>query len=283
MIRFAQIQRHDLDEVGEFLHSNLNRRNSPAAWQASVTRGWSVEQPDYGVQMRDDRRLVGVFLATYSDLWIDGKLEKFCNPHSWCVLPSHRTSGISLVLRLVRIPGYHFTMFTPNAKVAEIFRGLKFKDLDDRLFHFPNLPSPAFWRPRIFTSKPEEIRRHLAGQTLKVFQDHGDIPWLRFVAFGEPGDINLAIFKPIVVKRLPTAWLLYVSDDRALLRHGAVFRHGMLWEHGMALSQIEARFVAGAPAFSVLSTRSQPKLFLSRSLTDRQIPDVYSELASLDV
>ena len=47
--------------------------------------------------------------------------------------------------------------------------------------------------------------------------------------------------------------------------------------------KIEARWLVGAPALAIEEPRTQPKLFLSKTLVDGQIRDVYSELMSLDV
>ena len=126
-LKVTPITAADLPAVGQFLHEHLNRRFTPERWIESLTHRWAAEVPNHGMQLRDSEQLVGVFCAIYSDQLIDGRIERFCNPHSWCVLESHRRHSIGLLLQLLRQKGYHFTMFTPNPKVAEVFRGLKFK------------------------------------------------------------------------------------------------------------------------------------------------------------
>ena len=284
MIRPSPITAADLAEVGAFLNTHLNPRISAADWIGSLSHRWAESTPNHGMQIRDDGRLIGVFCAIYSEQWIDGRLERFCNPHSWCVLNDYRNHSIGLILPLLRQPGYHFTMYTPNPKVAEIFRGLKFRDLDDRLYYFPNLPLPGgLARSGFVESDVARISARLGGRMLRDFEAHRDIPWLNFVAFGTSEDPCLLIFKRDVAKKLPCARIIHLSDPAALQRHGrAVGRH-LLVRHGLPVSRIEARFVSTAPSLAVLRTRLQPKLVQSKTLADPQFRDIYSELAALDV
>lgn len=282
--KVSPILAEHLDEVGQFLHEHMNRAFTPQRWVESVTHRWAAEVPNYGMQLRDDGRLAGVFLATYSDQVIDGRVERFCNPHSWCVLESHRRHGIGLVLQLVRQPGYHYTMFTPNPKVTEVFRGLKFKDLGTRLRVFPNLPT---WRTlqtgSFATAAPEQIRTRLHGTGLADYEAHRQIPWLRFAAFGNAEHGCLAIYKPVVLKRLPVAWVMHLSDPAVFVKLGGLLRQHLLGQ-GFAGMRIEERWLPrGGVGASLLMERGQPKLFMSKTLGEAQIRDAYSELMSLDV
>lgn len=274
----------DLAEVGTFLHENLNRRFTAQRWVESVTHPWAAGAPNYGMQLRDADRLVGVFLAIYSDQVIDGRTERFCNPHSWCVLESHRRHSIALVLQIVRQAGYHYTMFTPNPKVAEVFRGLKFKELGARLRVYANLPSGQALLPgRFAVSMPEQIATRLASTALAEYNAHRSIPWLRFAAFGDRQRACLAIYKPARLKRLPVAWVMHLSDPPVFVKLGGLLRHHLLGQ-GFAGLRIEERWLpAGSTGASLTLQRLQPKLFMSKTLADAQIRDVYSELMSLDV
>ena len=282
--KVSPIQAEHLPEVGEFLHQNLNQRFTAQRWIESLTHPWAAAPPNCGTQLRDGERLVGVFCAIYSDQLIDGKVERFCNPHSWCVLESHRRHSIGLILRIIRQSGYHFTMFTPNPKVTEVFRGLKFKDLDDRLLVYPNLPSWQALRSGAFAvSRPDEIAARLNGTALAEYEAHRSIPWLRFAAFGRGDDACLAIYKPVRLKRLPIAWVMHVSSAASFERHGGLLRQHLLTQSFVGM-RIEQRWLeSGGRPWALVIQRRQPKLFLSKTLADAQIRDVYSELMSLDV
>jgi hypothetical protein len=279
----TSIEATHLQEVGDFLHRNLNKRITPQAWVQSLTHPWSESRPNFGVQLRDGGTLVGVFCAIYSDQTIDGRVERFCNPHSWCVLESYRRHGIGLILTLLKQTGYHFTMLTPNPKVAEIFRGLRFKDLAAQMVVFPNLPSPASCLPsRFIESAPEKIATRLTGPAQRDFESHREIPWLKFLAFGRGAERCLVVYKRDRWKRLPCARVIHVSDPQILDRNTGLLHNGLL-RSGLLVTKVESRFLLREPRIAYRMKRTQGKLFLSRTLQDRQIRDLYSELASLDV
>jgi hypothetical protein len=277
------IEATHLAEVGEFLHRNLNKRIAPEAWVQSLTHPWSETRPNFGMQLRDETTLVGVFCAIYSDQTIDGRVERFCNPHSWCVLESHRRHGIGLILTLLKQTGYHFTMLTPNPKVAEIFRGLRFKDLAKAMVVFPNLPSLAGGLPgRFIETDPNAIANRLSGTAKRDFELHREIPWLRFLVFGRGTQSCLVVYKRNRWKRLPCARIIHVSHPEVLDRNRGLLHNGLL-RSGLLVSKVESRFLLREPRIAYRMQRTQGKLFLSRTLQDRQIRDLYSELASLDV
>jgi len=278
------IQESDLPEIGRFLHENLNRRFTAQAWISSLTHPWCESRPNFGMQLRDGTQLVGVLCATYSDQHIGGRTEKFCNPHSWCVLDSHRNEGISLVLAMIRQRGYHFTMLTPNPNVAQIFRHLKFKDLATGIVVFANRPALGALLPgRIIESDLARIPALCSAEVRRDFELHRDIPWLRFLAFGVPGDICLVIYKTMVWKRLPSARILHISDPDAFMRHRALLQHRLLLRDRLVFSYVESRFLRSLPRFAWHETRTQGKLFSSPTLQDAQIREIYTELMSLDV
>lgn len=283
-LEITPILASDLNEVGEFLNRNLNKRISAASWIASVCHPWCDARPNYGMQLRENGRLVGVFSAIYSDQIIGGQLERFCNPHSWCVLESHRQHGIGLLLALLKQTGYHFTMLTPNPKVAKIFRGLRFKDLATAMVVFPNLPSLAMCLPGTFVeAAPEAIATRLPSASRRDYELHKTIPWLSFLAFGRGPHRCLVVYKRESWKRLPCARLIHISDPEAFARYRGLMQTWLLLRRGIPASRVESRFLVREPWFAHRTQRTQGKLYLSRTLSDGQISDLYSELASLDI
>lgn len=287
-ITVTPIEDAHVEEIGRFLHENLNRSIPAADWVGSLRHTWCVSRPNFGMQLRDGSKLVGAMLALYSEQIIDSRTERFCNPHSWCVLPDYRNHGIGLVLHLIKQPGYHLTMLTPNPKVAQIFRGLRFKDMDDRLLIFPNVPSVRALLPGHFAeTDPQRIAHRLeqAGDAAvrRDFELHRQIRWLRFMLFGSGSEACLIAYKDSTWKRLPSARVIHVSDPEAFERHRGLMQAKLLAKHGMVTSRIEARFLTHVPRLAYRTRRGQAKLFLSRTLKDTQIRDFYSELVALDV
>lgn len=276
---------HDsVAEVGKFLHANLNRRFSAEFWSQSLLHRWAQQQPNHGMQLRHDGKLVGVFCALYSDQSLDGRVERICNPHSWCVLPDYRRHSIGLLLQLLKQREMHFVMLTPNPDVAKVFLGLKFRLIDDDELVIPNIGArPGFGRNAFAESLRSAVESKLTGQARRDFEAHSGFPWLHFVAFGVGGDTCLVVFKRTSWKRLPCAKIIHVSDPQAFDRHSHLLRNHLLLRHGIATSRVEARWLLRKPWFALRRKRDQPKLVLSPTLSDAQIGDLYSELVALDI
>ena len=274
----------DIAAVADFLHERMNPRITAKAWLAALTQRWTAAAPNHGWQLRDAGRLVGVFCAIYSDQPVAGRLEKFCNLHSWCVLPEHRASSMHLVLPLLRQQDYHFTLYTPNPTVAAIFLGLGFRRLEDRLVYTFNAPHPGLLHGgRFVEDDPQCVVPRLHGAALDDYGAHQGIPWLHFVAFGQGDDVCLAIYKRERWKRMPCAQLLHISDHGALRRHGALLRHHLLIHRRLPACRIEGRFLKAPPALSIAVPRTQTKLVRSATLADEQIGNLYTEIVALDL
>lgn len=283
MIQIKPIHPEDLDAVGQYLHERLGRRFTREAWVNSLSQSWAANPPNHGMLLQLDGKVVGVLCAIYSDQVIDGKTVQVCNPHSWVVDEEQRNHSIGLLLQLLRQRQYHFTMFTPNPKVAEVFKGLRFRALDDLLLHVPNWPSLRIQGAgTTVASDPERIAGLLSGDALHDFQSHAHLPWLRFLAFGRKDDMCLVIYKRIRWKRMPCAAIAHISNPGAMDRHGWLMQRHFLLKESIPFSRVEARILNQIPRCALRSRRGMPKLVLSRTLTDRQVSDLYSELMALD-
>jgi hypothetical protein len=280
----SPIEEKDLAAVGRFLNQNLNAKISAEAWAQSLNHPWCASRPNFGFQAHDGQRRVGVFCAIYSDQLIDGRSERFCNPHSWCMLPDYRSDSINLLLHLIRQRDYQFTMLTPNPKVAEIFLRLGFKRLNDAVTVFPNLPSVmAATGAHVCCSRPELIAAHLPDSTRRDYEAHRAMPWLKFLAFGKSGETCLVVYKRERWKRMPCARIIDISDPIAFDRHMHLMQHHLLLRDRLLVSRVERRFLARRPNFAHSERQTQPKLFLSKNLKDSQIRNLYSELVALDL
>jgi len=274
----------DLAAVGHFLNQNLNARIAPEAWVRSLTHPWCDTRPNFGFQAHDGDRLVGVFCAIYSDQTLDGRRERFCNPHSWCMLDDYRSHSISLALHVLRQRGYHFTMLTPNPKVAEIFIHLGFRTLRDDVVVLPNLPSiKAVVGANVVTSDHDRITSSVPEPVRADFAAHRGIPWLEFLAFGKDNDVCLVVYKRGRWKRMRCARIVDISDGAAFDRHMHLMQHHLLVRHGLLVSRVERRFLLRTPRLAFSEQRKQAKLFSSPTLNEAQIRDLYSELVALDI
>lgn len=283
MIQTHPTQATDLEDVGQFLHERLGRRFTRQAWVDSLRQNWAPTSPNHGMHLRHDGRVVGVLCAIYSEQFINGKAEPVCNPHSWVVEEEYRNHSIGLLLQLLRQRQYHFTMFTPNPKVAQVFLGLRFRVLDDRLLHVPHWPSLRSAGGAEVVTDASRIVGALTGVALRDYQAHAHLPWLRFVAFGQEGEMCLVVYKVTHWKKMRCASIAHVSHPEVMDRHGHLLRRHLLLTQGITVSRVEARILKRVPPGALSSKRGMPKMVLSPTLTDAQVTDLYSELMALDL
>ncbi len=283
-LRTVPIQRDDLDDVARFLHENLSSRIPPETWRGSFTHDWSVERPNYGFMLLADGVIAGVLCAIYSDQEISGRLEKFCNPHSWCVLDAYRKQSVDLVVQLLKQKNLHFTMLSPNPSVAEVFRFFRFKSMDTRTWLAPNIPVPKRWsRSMLVTAEPDKIASHLSGAAKRNFEAHRRIPWLEHVLFGDHEGYCHVVFKVGRWRRLRCADVLYASSRRGFRRHFRQLTSFWLRSRGIVWTRAEARLAGFKPMLAVELKRYQPKFFLSERLTESEVQNLYTELVALDL
>ena len=139
-VEITPITDADTAAVASFLHRNLNNRLSPSEWVDAMSASWKTEAPNYGFVLRDGRRVVGAYLAFYSERTIGGRTERFCNLASWSVLPEFRLHSVRLLRALLAQDGYHFTDLAPTGNVIPLNARLKFRFLDTSAVVLPNLP-----------------------------------------------------------------------------------------------------------------------------------------------
>jgi len=141
----------------------------------------------------------------------------------------------------------------------------------------------ALFRGTFAVSEADGIASLLVGAVRRDFELHRDIPWLRFVAFGRPDDVGLVVYKCATWKRLRCARLIHVSDPGVYERYRPLLCNHLLVRHGLLVSRVETRFLAAVPRLAMHEHRGQAKLFLSATLKDGEIRDLYSELVALDI
>lgn len=272
----------DLQAVSVFLHHHMNDKFSPDKWEKGITVNWLDEAPNHGFMLKHDGNIVGVLCAIYSEQHVGDTVEKFCNPHSWCVLPDHRKRSVDLVLAVIRQQGFHFTMFSPNVDGVQIFSYLKFKPLDNTVAILLNVPTMNFTRTRIIDDPAVAIDLLPEPQN-KYYKEHMQFPWLNFLAFEKEGKLGFIIYKKQELKKLPCALILYTSDEMLLHDCWPTIRTHLLMKHGFVTSKIEERLLDRPLGFTLKKEPGGKKFFLSEELPQDKIKYVYSELMALDI
>ncbi|OBG86498.1 hypothetical protein A5699_21530 [Mycobacterium sp. E802] len=275
-VALTEITDADVGEVAEFLRTNHNHR---VPWTASCsTMPWKVQAPNRGFMLRDGHRVVGTLLALYSERMIAGRLERFCNMSSWCVLPDYRSRSILLLKALLAQDDYHFTVLSPDEGPQEILAWHKFRFLDTSAAFIPNLPWPTIPGRTKVSADPAVLERTLAGTELQIYRDHAHALAAHHVVLTRGRESCYVMYREFRRRGLPLfAIILYVSDPELFHRMLIPLTRHLLVRRGLVATLAEQRIIERNPLLSLRLT-NWAKMYRSTSLGAEQIDYLYSEL-----
>jgi hypothetical protein len=270
----------DIPDVSEFMSLGMASARSPADWRATMAPPWDLDQPNSGYLMRENGRIVGAYLASYSVREIDGRRRRICNLGAWCVDEQHRATGLRMLRSLLRQRGYTFTDLTPNADVVALNTRLGFVALDTSTAMVLNMAWPVRSRAVRIVDSPGEIDKMLSGNDQQIYRDHVATAAHQVVA--TRGDRNcLIVFRRDSYRRLPLfATILHVSTPDVFGDCAPDFYRYLLVRRGIPATLVEMRVVGHRPSRSMM-VAGRPKMFSSDDLTSAQIDYLYSELTCL--
>jgi hypothetical protein len=275
-VELTPITDADVAAVADFLHANHNDR---VPWALSCSAvPWKVEAPNHGFMLRDGQRVVGTLLALYSERLMAGRVERFCNMGSWCVLPGYRSRSISLLNALLAQQGYHFTILSPDEVSQEILAWLKFRFLDTSAVLVPNLPWPTLPGRTRISADPDVIERTLAGTELELYHDHAQAVAAHHLVLIRGQDSCYVMYREFRYKGAPVfATILHVSNPDLFRRALIPLTRHLLVRHRLAATLAELRIIEHKPHLS-FKLKNWPKMYRSASLEAGQIDYLYSEL-----
>ena len=283
-IRVTAILDADVRPAAEFLQANLNEAVSAQDWAAAMRVPWKVDVPNHGFMLVDGDadggdRVVGVYLAFYSEREIDGRTERFCNLGAWCVLPEHRFSGVRLLKALLAQDGYTFTDLSPSGTVPAVNAKLGFAFLDTATALVPNLPFPSLPGRGSVSSSPEVIESTLTGPERELYLDHREARAARHLVLRSGSEWCYVVFRRDRRKGLPLfASVLHVSNPDLFARMGGRVRRHLLLRHRLPVSLVEPRVAGSRPRLSVMLREPRKKMVRGDRLAADRIDYLYSEL-----
>jgi hypothetical protein len=269
----------DIRTVAEFLHLQMSAALSVADWHRAMNPLWNFEQPNNGYLLRENGRVVGAYLALYSERMIDGRRRRICNLGTWCVADEHRASGLRLLRSLLRQQGYSFTDLTPIPNVVALNTRLGFAQLDTKTALIPNIPWPVRSRGVRVVDNAHEIDRLLRGREQRIYRDHAGDPAHHVVLTRNDQRCHV-MFRRNRYKRLPAVTIIYVSDPDLFRICAPRFCRYLSLRHGILATLVEVRLIGHRPAGSV-TVPGPRRMFLSDDLEPSQIDYLYSELTCL--
>jgi hypothetical protein len=301
-VELTPITDADVAVVADFLHSTLNRRVPASTWSRVMSVPWKVDAPNHGSMLRDGERVVGAYLAFYSERFINGRVERFCNLGSWCVLPEYRFHSVRLLKALLAQDGYHFTDLAPSEKVESVNARLKFRYLDTSLALIPHLPWPTMPARTKISSDADVIASTLAEPELALYRDHAQAAAVHHLVLIRGSESCYVMFRKRWWRGHPVfAAVLYVSNPSLFRRSVTALARYLLLHYRVMATLAELRIVGSRPRISFVLphpktvlqrhnsriTRSYavryqgtipPKMYRSASLQPGQVDDLYSEL-----
>jgi hypothetical protein len=304
-VDLAPITDADVAMVADFLHGHMNHRVSPSTWSRAMSVPWMTGAPNHGFMLRDGQRVVGVYLAFYSERRIAGRAERFCNLGSWCVVPEYRFHSVRLLKALLAQDGYHFTDLTPIEKVESVDAGLKFRYLDTSLALVPHLPWPSLPHRTRISADPDTIASALTGPALKVYRDHAQAPAAHHLVLIRGSQSCYVMFRKHWWRELSIfADILYVSNQSLFQDTVTLLARYLLVHCRLLATFAELRIVGTRPRTSFMLPHPKtavrrrnprlprsyaqryrgmfpPKMYRSASLEPDQIDELYSDLVCI--
>lgn len=281
-VRLSPITSSDVPAVARFLNAHLNKRVAPDQWERALSVPWNVDQPNHGFFLRDDRTVVGAYLAYYSQQQANGRPEKFCNLGAWCVLDGHRHQGTRLLTRLLAQEGYHFTDFSPSGNVIELNRRLKFVDLDTTTELIANTPLTSRRRSARVSGDPDALLETLTAGERALYHDHRRAAAAKHLVVTTPREHCYVVFRRDTRKHVRAfGTILHVSNPelfRATAGHVATH---LMTRHGIPATLVERRVAGGPVRRGRTLARSRPKMFRSKTIHADDVAYLYSELTCL--
>ena len=301
-VELSSITDADVGSVARFLHANLNQRISPPSWARVMASPWPVEAPNHGFMLRDGNRVVGAYLAFYSERQVGGRRERFCNLACWAVLPDYRLHSVRLLKALLAQPGYHFTDLAPSAKVESLNARLKFRYLDTSAALIPHLPWPGRPGRTKISTDPDVITGTLTGAELGLYRDHAHACAARHLVVIRGGESCYVMYRERWWRGFPAfAAILYVSNPGLYHRVLLPLSRYLLIRRRLLATVAELRIIGRRPPLSMrlpypqdvlrrhdsrmsrsYAARYQgtipPKMYRSARLEPGQVDDLYSEL-----
>ncbi|MEI7057894.1 hypothetical protein WBG06_18865 [Nocardioides sp. CCNWLW239] len=278
----APITAEDLPAVSGFLRRELNPRVQELEWTQALRVPWDVPQPNHGFFLTEGERVVGAYLAYYSERRVGSDTLQVCNLGAWCVLDSHRHQGLRLLTTLLKQPGYEFTDFSPSGNVIALNRKLKFTDLDTTTSLVPAVPLPGRRGVRV-SSRPDVLDSVLQGEERDLYADHRAAAAARHVVLSTGSEHCYVVARKDTRKGVRAfASVLYASNPELLRRHAPRLATHLLRQHGAAATLIEHRVAGGPPVGSRRLSRSRPKMLRSDALDPARVDYLYSELTCLE-
>jgi hypothetical protein len=244
-------------------------------WKRLFIRKWEGSETYCGLIMQAGNKPVGFIHSLFSERIISGKHFRFGNLGTWIVEPEYRSKSMMLFFPFMKMKSVTLSSFTANPRFVPILEGFGFKSLEDQIYYLP--PQVSFNRKAQIIRDKEIMGKELKGESQRIFSDHADLT-CEHILLDTPQGICYLVFNRTIKKRLPVAYLNYISDLDLFLKyiHSASAR--VCSTLGVCALMIGAHTLKNNPLRWSINTQRQFKLwFRSDDVSSFDMDTLYSE------
>ena len=132
MIKVEEATIDQFNEIYRLLQQLNNSSIARNTWKKCFENPFTAEEKRCGYILKESNKTVGFIGVLYSQRCINGQSFKFCNTHSWFVLPEYRSRGLLLLNKIHKQKGYVLTNFSASEVPYKIMKQLGWKDKEYR-------------------------------------------------------------------------------------------------------------------------------------------------------
>jgi len=121
-------RREDIDSIVLLLNDSFSSPRQE--WRRLFEYPGVEHQPNLGFILEFQNQVVGFLGAIYSERLVEGRVERFCNLSSWCIMPEFRASSVMLLTAALTQRGYTFTTLTPSQVATQVVKAFGFQALE---------------------------------------------------------------------------------------------------------------------------------------------------------
>jgi hypothetical protein len=261
-----------------------NGKMSAADWQYMLfTYPW-WDGPIRGYALYADDVAVGFMGTIFSELHVNGRLQRFCNLSSWIVRDDFRHASMLLLKPILALRDCTLLNLTPTPRTADIFRKLGFKELETDQTIVPAIDDPRRFFRTPLTPRDTRFEERLRPDDRTIFNQAKNVPNMQHVIVGGNGDSCYVVAAPLQFKRLPFAQILYYSDAESFWQNRGALHAALARAIGAVGFAIDKRFRA-EDSKSIAFHRKTQRLYrpASPDIRPRDIHGIFTELMTVKI
>lgn len=272
----------DVDAICELLHECMNPDFPVERWRTLFTHGWCADEPDLGLVVDDDGRIVGVHCHICSYRTVHGQERRFVNFTSWYIRKEYRKQGFGskMLAMATADPDTTYTVCSLSPKRIDFFKTLGMTVLEEERLLWRRTGDP-YDNLELITD-PEEIGRYCDLDDVPVFEDHRDLPVMTVLASTKCTQCLLLLSRAVKNGGVTYFDVLYRSNAALFTERAQHIAEALLPEGDCVLAA-DRRFVNDNPWGAEVERIRSPRFYKSSKVRPRDIDLAYSEIPLLDL